>query len=98
MRHEKISLILQIARRLAGNSLGMTLEEIARDAGVDRRTAERMRDTLRDLFPTLLFALADELQQIIWNALAKPVDATLGMLPGTSHCKDHVYHPCVPNG
>lgn len=45
---------------------------------------------------SLLFALADELQQIIWNALANPVDAAFGMFPGTTHCKGHMYHPCVP--
>ena len=53
MRLEKLMTILQVARRLAGSSEGLTLDDIAQDAGVDRRTAERMRDTLRDLFPTL---------------------------------------------
>lgn len=45
-----------------------------------------------------LFALADELKQVIWNAFANPVDATFGMFPGTTHCRRHMYHPCVPNG
>jgi hypothetical protein len=27
-----------------------------------------------------------------WEPPAEPVDAGLGMLPGTCHCKDHVYH------
>jgi predicted DNA-binding transcriptional regulator YafY len=53
MRFEKLATLLQTARRLAGSSEGMTLDDIAREAGVDRRTAERMRDTLRDLFPTM---------------------------------------------
>ncbi len=53
MRLEKIVMLLRIARQLAGSAEGMSLDEIARDAGVDRRTAERMRDALRDLFPTL---------------------------------------------
>jgi hypothetical protein len=48
---------------------------------------------------SLLFALADELKQVIWNAFANPVDAAIfGMFPGTTHCKRHMYHPCVPNG
>jgi predicted DNA-binding transcriptional regulator YafY len=53
MRYEKLALLLRMARLLAGNSEGMTLDEIAAEAGVDRRTAERMRDALRDLFPTM---------------------------------------------
>lgn len=47
---------------------------------------------------SLLFALAYEAQQILWHSLAQPVDSGLRMLPGTSHCKGHVYHPCVPIG
>jgi hypothetical protein len=46
----------------------------------------------------LLFSFAYMLQQIIWYALSKPPDAAFGMFPRTSHCKGHVYHPCVPNG
>ena len=47
---------------------------------------------------SLLFALAHKAQQILWHSLAQPVDAGLRMLPGTSHRKGHVYHPCVPLG
>ena len=36
--------------------------------------------------------------QRIWNAFAEPINAGLRMLPGTRHCKCHVYHPCVPLG
>ena len=38
---------------LAGTRTGLTLDEIARELGVGRRTAERQRDVLADLFPQL---------------------------------------------
>lgn len=53
MRNDKPLAILRLARRLAGSGEGITLDEMARDGGVDRRTAERMRDTVRDLFPQM---------------------------------------------
>ena len=53
MRLEKAAALLALARRLAASSEGMTLDEVAAEAGVDRRTAERMRDALRALFPQL---------------------------------------------
>lgn len=52
MRLERLLTLLSIARQLAGNAEGLTLDEIAAVGGVDRRTAERFRDLLRDLFPT----------------------------------------------
>lgn len=51
MRHEKAALLLQLARALASTAEGLTLDEMAQAIGVGRRTAERMRDALRDLFP-----------------------------------------------
>ena len=53
MRKEKLAALVHLARALAGNGDGLTLDEMAAEAGVGRRTAERMRDTLVDLFPTL---------------------------------------------
>jgi predicted DNA-binding transcriptional regulator YafY len=53
MRHEKARALLELARTLAGSAEGLTLDEMAASAGVDRRTAERMRDRLQDLFPQL---------------------------------------------
>ncbi|MBC7166108.1 WYL domain-containing protein [Phenylobacterium sp.] len=51
MRHEKAALLLELARALASSAEGLTLDEMAARLGVGRRTAERMRDALRDLFP-----------------------------------------------
>ena len=53
MRWEKTAVLLHLARALAGSSEGLTLDEMARSAGVERRTAERMRDSLALLFPQL---------------------------------------------
>jgi predicted DNA-binding transcriptional regulator YafY len=51
MRLEKALGLLQLARKLAGSAEGLTIDEMAAWAGVDRRTAERMRDALIVLFP-----------------------------------------------
>ena len=51
IRLEKVGALVQLALRLAGSSEGLTLEDMAREFSVSRRTAERMRDTVRDLFP-----------------------------------------------
>nr|WP_240902924.1 WYL domain-containing protein [Caulobacter sp. SLTY] len=48
---EKAVLIIQLARRMASSADGVSLEEIAQEFSVDRRTAERMRDAVRELFP-----------------------------------------------
>ena len=53
MRHEKAEVLLRLARALAASAEGLTLEEMAREAGVGRRTAERMRDALGALFPQM---------------------------------------------
>lgn len=53
MRHEKAKVLLKVARVLAGSAEGLTLDEMAGIAGVGRRTAERMRDALEQLFPQI---------------------------------------------
>ena len=53
MRHEKAEGLLNLARTLAARPEGLTLEEMAQEAGVGRRTAERMRDALWALFPQM---------------------------------------------
>jgi predicted DNA-binding transcriptional regulator YafY len=53
MRLEKVMGLLELARALAGSAEGLTLDEMAEFASVDRRTAERMRDRLMDLFPQM---------------------------------------------
>ncbi|WP_293903852.1 YafY family protein [Phenylobacterium sp.] len=53
MRHEKAGRLLELARWLASTAEGLTLDEMAQRLGVGRRTAERMRDAVRDVFPQL---------------------------------------------
>ena len=51
MRHEKAGMVIELARRMAASAEGLTLDDIARDMGVGRRTAERMRDAVLGLYP-----------------------------------------------
>jgi len=53
MRHEPALRLLRLALHLAGTRTGMTMEEIAQFLDVSRRTAERLRDSLVELFPAM---------------------------------------------
>lgn len=53
MRHEKAARLLELARMLAASAEGLTLDEMARELSVGRRTAERMRDAVREAFPQM---------------------------------------------
>ena len=53
MRHEKATRLLELARLLASTAEGLTLDEMAQRLDVGRRTAERMRDAVREVFPQM---------------------------------------------
>jgi predicted DNA-binding transcriptional regulator YafY len=53
MRYQPSERLLRLALRLAGSRAGLSLNEMAADLEVDRRTAERLRDALERLFPQL---------------------------------------------
>ena len=53
MRNEKSIRLLDLARLLAATAEGVTLTEMAERLGVGRRTAERMRDAVWDMFPQM---------------------------------------------
>ena len=53
MRYEPSQRLLRLALSLAATRTGLTLDEMAADLSVGRRTVERLRDTLVGLFPTL---------------------------------------------
>lgn len=53
MRHEKAEQVLALARILAANAEGLTLDEIAQRMGISRRTAERLRDAVARVFPQM---------------------------------------------
>ena len=44
-------MVIELARRMAASAEGLTLDEMARDMEVGRRTAERMRDAVLGLYP-----------------------------------------------
>jgi predicted DNA-binding transcriptional regulator YafY len=44
-------MVIELARRMAASAEGLTLDEMARDMAVGRRTAERMRDAVLGLYP-----------------------------------------------
>jgi predicted DNA-binding transcriptional regulator YafY len=53
MRYEKTKGILELARALASSAEGLTLDEMQALIGGSRRTVERMRDTIREVFPQM---------------------------------------------
>lgn len=53
MRWEKAADLVRLARLLAGSAEGLTLDEMAMELGVSRRTAERMRDGVSLIFGAL---------------------------------------------
>ncbi len=55
MRYEPSQRLLRLALMLGGTCTGLTLDEMAREIEVTRRTAKRLRDGLAELFPGLDF-------------------------------------------
>lgn len=51
MRFDKAALVLDLARRMAASAEGLTMEDMMRETGTARRTAERIRDAVVVLFP-----------------------------------------------
>jgi predicted DNA-binding transcriptional regulator YafY len=53
MRYASAAHLLRLARSLAATRTGLTLNEMAAELEVSRRTAERFRDSLMDVFPEM---------------------------------------------
>ena len=53
MRHHNTVKLLELAKALAGSADGLTLDEMAETLKVSRRTAERMRNAVRAIWPHL---------------------------------------------
>lgn len=53
MRLYKVTQLIELARTLASSAEGLTIDEMALEARVDRRTAERMKAAIGHLFPQL---------------------------------------------
>ncbi len=76
MRYAPAERLLRLARHLAGTRTGLTLEEMASELGVGRRTAERLRDSLLALFPQLE-CWDDEARVRRWRL---PASALIGLV------------------
>jgi predicted DNA-binding transcriptional regulator YafY len=55
MRYAPSERLFRLARLLAGTRVGLTLDEMAEQSGIGRRTAERLRDSLEAMFPEMDF-------------------------------------------
>ncbi len=55
MRYEPSTNLLRLVLLLSGSRMGLTLDEMAAQLEVGRRTAERLRDQLATLFPGLAY-------------------------------------------
>ena len=53
MRYDRAADIVRVAIRLQGSWSGLTLDDIQREVEVSRRTAERLRDVVEDVFGPL---------------------------------------------
>jgi predicted DNA-binding transcriptional regulator YafY len=53
MRYAPAERLLRLARHLAATRTGLTLDEMATELGIGRRTAERQRDSLTAMFPQM---------------------------------------------
>jgi len=51
MRYGRLADLVRLAMQMQGRADGMSLDEIGQTFEVSRRTAERMRDAIRDAFP-----------------------------------------------
>lgn len=62
-RYSRVSDILDLATFMASKPLGVTIAEIAERYNVSRRTAERMRDSLTCIFPSIDEIETDDTQK-----------------------------------
>lgn len=80
MRYQPAERLLNVARRLAATRLGMTLDEMAAELGVSRRTAERICQSLNHVFPEMTYT-DDEQRLRRWRI---PAAAMLGIASPTA--------------
>ncbi len=80
MRYQPAERLLNVARRLAATRLGLTLDEMAAELAVSRRTAERIRQSLNHVFPEMTYT-DDEQRLRRWRI---PAAALLGIANPTA--------------
>lgn len=76
MRYAPAERLLRLARHLAASRTGLTLDEIAAELEVGRRTAERLRDSLAAIFPQME-SWDDEARMRRWRL---PGSALIGVM------------------
>lgn len=77
MRYEKTEALLKLGLAMQGSAEGVALEDIVREHGVSRRTAERMRDALERVFPQMELANPGELPKR-WRIRSTAARALVG--------------------
>jgi predicted DNA-binding transcriptional regulator YafY len=60
VRYAKAEMLIELILELRGSFVGLSIDEIGERFSVSRRTAERMRDTVRALFPELEERVMDD--------------------------------------
>ena len=83
MRYAPAETLLRLARHLAATRVGLTLDEMASELGVGRRTAERMRTTLAAMFPQMSYEDDDgrvRRWRLPGSALIGVVEASAGVV------------------
>ena len=81
MRYEKSQFLLRLAFEMQGSAEGVSLQNIMETYEVSRRTAERMRDAVREVFPQVEeFHLGDGLKR--WRIRSTKAISATPVLPG----------------
>ncbi len=76
MRYAPAERLFRLARHLAGTRTGITLDEMATELDIGRRTAERLRDSLAAMFPQMDWADDDDRVRRWWL----PASALVGLV------------------
>jgi predicted DNA-binding transcriptional regulator YafY len=94
MRKEPATRLLHLARQFAADPAGITLDEIASRFSISRRTAERLRDAIAEVFPQLeeiegerpkRWRLPNSLSGIFREPLAAELAALRGLARRLAH-------------
>ena len=97
MRYEPAQRLLRLALALAGTRTGLSLDEMAGELQVGRRTAERLRDSLAEIFPQLE-GFDDDARVRRWRL---PGGAIAGVVEPRAECVatiDGVARQCAMHG
>lgn len=91
MRYSRLSDLLRLALRMQGTAEGLSLADIEQTFEISRRTAERMRDAVREIFPQIQ-ELGDPGQQKRWRlppgTLGRMADVTVDDLSTLLHAAE----------